>query len=397
VCKEADSRRHDVVCGFLASLAGAALDADGLEVVALVCAVLSLRALGDAKPRRLLEELSAGVGLSRSEERSIAATAKLVKRYAAKERGPFAAVATVATRDWISRMVQQEKSNAIGLQMPSGVSPPLRGAGLYPLLALANHSCLPNVAQVDNFSLAGSSNVGAPDERLRLSFRALRPLLAGAEVVQSYTNLGWPYFASVGACAQTAASVAAEQCPDCQAKLALRAELVRDGWHTDAPQGYHCDGCSSADPEYRCATMGCDFDLCAACFGGFVGRGEYCAARPGAFGRFSALNQFAVAVLHGRAGAKQPLRAALGPDSAGGVRLQLRLPALWRGSGCCCLHRRRFHGSRRGGCRGRGVPRGARSAAGVAARRGLSDALWLQPARLRRHDGPHSRCCNGRV
>jgi hypothetical protein len=99
VCKEASSRRHDVLCNFLAKLAGAALDADGFEVVALVCAVLSLRSLGDAKPRRLLEELSAGVGLSRSEERSIAATAKLVKRYAAQERGPFAAVATVATQD----------------------------------------------------------------------------------------------------------------------------------------------------------------------------------------------------------------------------------------------------------------------------------------------------------
>ena len=83
------------------------------------------------------------------------------------------------------------------------------------------------MVQVDNFSLTGSSNEGAPDERLRLSFRAMWPLLAGAEVVQSYTNLGWPYFASVGACAQIAASVATEQCPGCQAKLALRAELGR--------------------------------------------------------------------------------------------------------------------------------------------------------------------------
>jgi hypothetical protein len=42
--------------------------------------------------------------------------------------------------------------------------------------------------------------------------------------------------------------------------------------HVEAAAGYHCDGCSAAEPEYRCGP--CDFDLCAACWSGFCGRGE---------------------------------------------------------------------------------------------------------------------------
>jgi hypothetical protein len=49
----------------------------------------------------------------------------------------------------------------------------------------------------------------------------------------------------------------------------------------DAKAGYHCDGCGVQDPAYRCGSRACDFDLCAACYGGFVGRAEMLQAEYG--------------------------------------------------------------------------------------------------------------------
>ena len=252
VCKVADAARHDVSCGFWAWVKDKQpLDEDVAEVLSLTCSVLALRVLGDAKAEKRVHDQSADVELSPSDDKSIAEAAKLLRQYgkvAGAAKG-FGSAVKVATTAWMSELVQKEKSNAFGMPMPPGASPPIRGAGLYPLLARANHSCLPNACAASSFSFATDAptwqaSQGSGGEFLQLQLRSLRPLAKSTEVFWSYTALAWPYFASVSgsgaAAGQVAAGPSAEQCPDCGKKLRQRAAIKG---HVDAKAGYHCDGC----------------------------------------------------------------------------------------------------------------------------------------------------------
>ena len=110
--------------------------------------------------------------------------------------------------------------------------------------------------------------------RVRVSLSAC--FISGTEIVSSYVSLSWPQFASSASLNQPppdALGDACQRCPLCTAALCPRSQL--GGGFTEAAAGYHCDGCGAADPHYRCPSATCDWDLCAACFSGFVGRGEH--------------------------------------------------------------------------------------------------------------------------
>jgi hypothetical protein len=259
------------------------------------------------------------VALSRSEERHAARAAKLVRRFcsatastaATADAGAaaFAAAASAAgltlkgqagqraAAEWVGALVRREKSNSFGLKVaplqissssrrsaaaaavgggdassPSSTSPPMRGAGCYPLLALTNHGCIPNVARAPVLPArhgqkqgggggggggegggggggphgveartgrrqpaAGAAAGGAAAaaaaalEHARITLVALHDIPAGSEILTSYVDVRWPLFATAEASyhhpAAGGSSTAAQHCPECSKPLQLRQEL----------------------------------------------------------------------------------------------------------------------------------------------------------------------------
>ena len=66
----------------------------------------------------------------------------------------------------------------------------IRGYGVYPTLGLTNHSCIPNCIRWDNADVGGDI---LPNDRRKMSYRALIPLPRGSELYQSYVPLPWDY------------------------------------------------------------------------------------------------------------------------------------------------------------------------------------------------------------
>ena len=292
-CSAAAAPQHSTVCDFYRSLRDETIDDDLGAAIDLVCGALSLEICGETKAARLVAAQSDCVTLSRPEERNAERVFALIRRYVsstdsnAVQRQAFVQAAQTvnlvgasksAGVEWVASLLPKGQANSYGLLMPyvnnknsSGVAP-ARGAGCFPLLALINHGCIPNVARAAQVPTNGKELGGklvGPLEQARLSFVALHDIRPGTEILTSYVNVRWPLFAStvaggasmVAPAARGSAS-SAKCCPECQKPLQERAALVRQGRHVNAAAGYHCDGCNLQDPAYRCATTGCDFDRC---------------------------------------------------------------------------------------------------------------------------------------
>jgi hypothetical protein len=209
-CEVQDRRRiggHSVArCAAHAAIAETKRGDDSLVagVLSYAAAALDLRARDPIRYAALDAQCESST-LTEEEHRAVgAATDVLLQRCPTLVGG----LQPAALKSLVDRLVRQDKCNSFGYIAPYGtgerrscagtkadadgdVDPTdriVRGSGVFPLLALANHSCMPTVyrerLRLDTDKYGGNSS-------LRVAFRAMSTLPAGVEIVHCYVPLGW--------------------------------------------------------------------------------------------------------------------------------------------------------------------------------------------------------------
>ncbi len=187
---------------------------DGNKVVAgllsYAAAALDLRAR-DPIGYAALDRQCASSVLNEEERAAVdAASAVLLQRCPSLVGG----LQPAALKLLVGRLLRQDKCNSFGYIAPYGTGERrlcdgfsatagakadadgdldptdriVRGNGVFPLLALANHSCMPTVYR-ERLRLDGDKFGGKGS--LRVAFRAMSTLPAGVEIVHCYVPLGW--------------------------------------------------------------------------------------------------------------------------------------------------------------------------------------------------------------
>eukprot|EP01041_Mallomonas_annulata_P003016 gene3016-5910_t len=187
---------HSIICQYLEKSLQLSFDDDTDSMLRLILGVLYLRFSNQNELyASVCNQSNISISLSTEEESSCEKVFNLIHDIT----GPFEFYDI--SIEWIKELVKKDKSCGFAYMMPykyradlheivpSEDTNMIRGYGVLPKLALANHSCLPNAARWDHIDDI-NPNMN-PNERISIEYRALYDIPPGTEICQSYVPISW--------------------------------------------------------------------------------------------------------------------------------------------------------------------------------------------------------------
>eukprot|EP00729_Bicosta_minor_P014368 gene14368-26144_t len=225
ICQRQDEAMHARICGLLAAGRSVGLDVDAINLLQLVVRIMEVKRWGTVGQHLALgRQRTAGVVLTAEDSARCTAVGNILRLYAGgavqhpqdrsvqqtKRRritmlGHLKNVCINLEDAEVEDILKADKANSFAFLLPRApgdAAPEARGFGVFPRMALANHSCRPTRKTKQPMTVRGPGGRVIPivSERgrydctahLALRFRAIVDIAPGVEIKQSYVELGWP-------------------------------------------------------------------------------------------------------------------------------------------------------------------------------------------------------------